>query len=71
MKELTLPQVNHLLGRRLFVFFDEWLTYYLLYKFYKSKDYKMLFLISFLGLFGNGWGYYSLFKLRKSYKIED
>ena len=59
--------VKYLTMKRFFVFFDEWLSYLLLYILY-SKEYYPLFGISVvLAIIFNGMGYISYWKVEEKY----
>lgn len=59
----------HLTIRRTFVFLDEWLSYYLLWKLYKNKEYRLLSIIIPLAIFMNAYGYHGLWNLRRFYGL--
>ncbi len=64
-------QTKYLLGRRLFVFLDEWLGYAALLYLYFKKEYFILSLAIPFALFCNILSYLSLWKLRRSCGIQD
>ena len=49
--------VLYLSVKRLFIFLDEWLSYYLLYNLWYNSDYYIFSLASILAILFNGYGY--------------
>lgn len=68
---MKLSVVLYLLGRRAFVFLDEWLTYLLLIWLYRRKQYKLLGIILPFAIIFNINGYIGLWSLLRSYNIEE
>lgn len=65
-----MDKVLNLLGRRFFVFLDEWLTYVLLIYLYRKKEYKLIMIILPFAIYTNLLGYISLWKTRKIYRLK-
>jgi hypothetical protein len=47
---VTQPLILYYVVKRSFICLDEWLFYFVLYKLYKNKDYKMLMIIFLYGI---------------------
>lgn len=63
--------VHHLLGRRVFVFADEWLTYAMLLYLYFQEEYLLIAGIAPFAIAFNAYGYWGLWRLRKRYGLQD
>ena len=59
--------VLYLSVKRLFIFFDEWLSYYLLYNLWYNSDYYMFSLVSFLAILFNGYGYKCYWEIEEKF----
>ena len=68
---MSYNKVTLLLGRRLFVFLDEWLSYAILLYLYFKREHKILYAAVPFAMFCNIFGYQSLWKLRRSLNIQD
>lgn len=67
--KLNQAQVNLMLGRRAFVFLDEWLSYASLYYLYTNEEYQILGGALPFALLLNGVGYHCLWKLCNQFDI--
>jgi len=59
--------VLYLSIKRLFIFLDEWFSYYLLYNLWYNSDYYMFSLASMLALLFNGYGYKCYWEIEEKY----
>ena len=59
--------INYLSIKRLFIFFDEWLSYLLLYKLWMLENYYMFSLCSFLAILFNGYGYKCYWEIEEKF----
>ena len=58
---------NYLTMKRLFIFFDEWLSYLLLFVLYSSGYYIIFGIAVVLAILFNGYGYISYWKVEEKY----
>ena len=58
---------NYLTMKRLFIFFDEWLSYLLLFVLYSSGYYIIFGIAVVLAIIFNGYGYISYWKVEEKY----
>jgi len=57
---------KYLLFKRIFIFLDEWLSYFILYKLF-SLSYYLFFIASILAILFNGYAYYSYWYIEEKY----
>lgn len=69
MPVLTNAQVAQLLGRRTFIFLDEWLTYILFLYLYHQQEYILIIVLVPFAIAFNIRGYLDLWKLRVIYGV--
>ena len=53
--------------KRIFIFFDEWLSYYLLYNLWLNSEYYMFLFVSILAILFNGYGYKSYWEIEEKF----
>ncbi len=63
-------EVKHLLGRRLFCFFDEWMSYGVMLYLYNYNP-ELFWVMLGPAIYMNYQGYAGLWQLRKKYDIEE
>ena len=59
--------IKYLSIKRLFIFFDEWLSYLLLYKLFMAEKYWMFGFCSILALLFNGYGYKCYWEIEETF----
>ena len=59
--------VLYLSVKRTFIFFDEWLSYYLLYNLWYNSDYTMFVFASILAVLFNGYGYKCYWEIEEKF----
>ncbi len=59
--------VLYLSVKRLFIFLDEWLSYYLLYNLWCNSYYYMFFLVANLAILFNGYGYKCYWEIEEKF----
>tara|TARA_B100001094_G_scaffold321888_2_gene370365 strand:+ start:37 stop:279 length:243 start_codon:yes stop_codon:yes gene_type:complete len=59
--------IKYLSIKRLFIFFDEWLSYLLLYHLLINENYRMFGFSSLLVLLFNGYGYKCYWELEEPF----
>ena len=59
--------VGYLTMKRVFIFFDEWLSYLILYYLYSSGYYVIFVIAVILAILFNGYGYLSYWRVEEKY----
>ncbi len=59
--------VEYLTIKRTFIFFDEWLSYYILYILWSSKFYTLFYLSVILAILFNGYAYKCYWEIEERY----
>ena len=59
--------VGYLTMKRIFIFFDEWLSYLILYYLYSSGYYVIFVIAVILAILFNGYGYLSYWRVEEKY----
>ena len=64
MKDLL---IQYLISKRIFIFLDEWLSYFILYILWSSEYYYLFGIAVILSILFNGYAYISYWKLEGKY----
>ena len=59
--------IKFLLMKRIFIFFDEWLTYFILYQLYSSGYFNLFYSTIPLAILFNGYAYKCYWSLEEKY----